>query len=249
MNNVIDLGNLSHRTRERVRDLGEVFTPESYVENMLSLLDKNIWKDESVVFFEPTCGHGNIVLTIFKKRLENLFNKATKLEYKNPAFFAVANAINSLWAIDIDSKNIENCKTRVMFCALEFLKSKNKYQSDLLLIKKNKDFFAHMLCALNWQIHENEALSGLSEVNDAKLKSDLTRTSSEWFKNNTHKELDFDSPWCFYYTESLKDKIVPIEYARAEKFINNLLNDNCKGFKEFSFASYLTSKNKIVFEV
>lgn len=59
----------NHRSRERIRLLGEVFTPDEYVNKMLDMLDPKVWADESVSFFEPTCGHGNFVLAIAQRRL------------------------------------------------------------------------------------------------------------------------------------------------------------------------------------
>ena len=62
------IANIEHyRSDSRVRDLGEVFTPEKYISQMLELIESRHWKDENVFFFEPTCGHGNIVLSILKK--------------------------------------------------------------------------------------------------------------------------------------------------------------------------------------
>ena len=68
MSNIVDLEKLFHRSKDRIKDLGEVFTPESYVEDMLNLLSKDkrgLWSDEDVTFFEPCAGHGNIVLPIY----------------------------------------------------------------------------------------------------------------------------------------------------------------------------------------
>jgi hypothetical protein len=45
-----------------------------------------------------------------------------------------------LWAIDIDPKNVENCRTRVLSATLEFLKSKLEIKSDVILFSKNEIF-------------------------------------------------------------------------------------------------------------
>ena len=39
-----------HRNKKRIRDLGEVFTPEKYVQEMLGVLDKKMWSDSNCVF-------------------------------------------------------------------------------------------------------------------------------------------------------------------------------------------------------
>lgn len=145
---LIDLQN--HRSRERIRDLGEVFTPEKYVQKMLSMIEDKDWSNDQTVFFEPTCGHGNIVIPIFKRRLDALFKKAQTEGKKNSAFYVVANALNTMWAIDIDSENVENCRARLLVISLNFLKEATGIKSNYILIQKNQDFFAHVLCALRW---------------------------------------------------------------------------------------------------
>ena len=70
MTNIVALDAIYQRSLERVKELGEVFTPLSSVEDMLKLLSdgkKGFWSDENHVFFEPNCGHGNIVIGIYRK--------------------------------------------------------------------------------------------------------------------------------------------------------------------------------------
>lgn len=245
MSQILNLNSLAHRSRERVRDLGEVFTPEAYVEDMLSLLAKDsstLWADENVVFFEPSCGHGNIVLPIYKKRLEAFYKKALRADIKNPALYAVAHSLNNLWAIDIDTKNIKECKYRVLFQTISFLSEKQSGAGLFRLINSNKDFFAHVLCSLNWQICENEALSSLSSDSHAKTKASQTKIGKKWFDKNGHKELDFDLSWVTYFKEVSKVKTTPIEFIRAEKYVSKLLNGSTRGFEDFSFADFIAEE-------
>ena len=176
-----NLALLNHRSKKRIQDLGEVFTPEAYVEEMLDLLakdKKNFWSDEDVVFFEPCCGHGNIVLPIYRRRLEAIYKKALAQGFgktKEAPLYAVANALNTLWAIDIDEKNVENTRSRVLHESIEFLKYKLNINNNLTLISKNKEFFSHVLSALRWHIDENETLSALSSDKNAKASANMTK--------------------------------------------------------------------------
>ena len=97
-----------HRSKKRIQDFGEVFTPEKYVNQILDMLDKSAWTDTNIVFFEQTCGHGNFVEAIIKRCLNTFFKKAKRQKIKKSHFYSVANTLNNLWAIDIDSKNIES---------------------------------------------------------------------------------------------------------------------------------------------
>ena len=51
---------------ERVRDLGEVFTPPKIVRDMCKLIPKDVWKKIDSTFLEPACGEGNFLIEILK---------------------------------------------------------------------------------------------------------------------------------------------------------------------------------------
>ena len=70
------------------------------------MLDKSVWTDTNTVFFEQTCGHGNFVSAIVKRRLKAFLKQAKRQKHDKPHFYAVANTLNNLWAIDIDSNQI-----------------------------------------------------------------------------------------------------------------------------------------------
>jgi hypothetical protein len=245
-----NLSLLNHRSKKRIQDLGEVFTPESYVEEMLDLLaknKKNFWSDEDIVFFEPCCGHGNIVLPIYKRRLEAIYKKAITNGFgksKEAPLYALANAINTLWAIDIDSENIENTRSRVLHESIVFLMNKFNFNNKLSLISKHKEFFAHLMSALKWHIDENETLSALSTDKDAKGNACLTKSGSKWFSQNGHHELDFDLTWVSFYESCEKSKTVPLEYERSVKFIQAIISGKLKGFEDFNFAKAVLIENQ-----
>lgn len=249
MSQILSLNSLNHRSKKRIQDLGEVFTPESYVEEMLDVLakdKKSFWSDEDIVFFEPCCGHGNIVLPIYKRRLEAICKKAIANGFgksKEAPLYAVANAINTLWAIDIDSENIENTRSRVLHESITFLMNKLNINNKTSLISRHKEFFAHVISALKWHIDENETLSALSTDKDAKGNACLTKSGSKWFLQNGHHELDFDLTWVSFYESCEKTKTVPLEYERSVKFIQALTSGTVKGFSDFNFAKAVLMEN------
>ncbi len=247
MSNLIELESLFHRSKERILELGEVFTPEQYVEDMLDLLSKgkrNFWNNEENIFLEPSCGHGNIVIPLYRRRLEAFFRKAQSLDIKNPALYAIANAINTLWAIDIDAKNIQNCRTRLLVVSLEFLKTKTSVTSDYALIQKNQKFFAHFICALKWQIHENETLSSLAKKDVASRRAGQTKIGGRWFQSHGHRQLNFELSWVTFFRECEQDKVIPMEYERSLKFIDSVISGSNRGFNDFEFAKFLIPDSK-----
>ena len=220
-----------HRNKKRIRDLGEVFTPQQYVQEMLGILDNKIWSDSNTVFFEAMgCGHGNFVIAIVQRRLESFLKKAKKLGIKNPHFYSVANTLDNLWAIDIDSKNINLCRRRVWDMILNFL-MENEEGGGIpsRFIYKNKDFFAHVFCCIKWQIHQNEALSCLEEDSvEVKKLSSKIETSKNWIKRKKHKPIDFNLPWSEHYRIMKKSNSIPFEYAKAIKFLKSFKNNSQK---------------------
>lgn len=247
MRAIVDLETLFHRSKSRIKSLGEVFTPESFVEDMLGLLAKNkrgIWSDEEISFFEPCSGHGNIVLAIYKRRLDGIYKKALSQGIRDAAYYAVANALNTLWAIDIDPKNVESCRSRVFSVTMDFLKSKINIASDDKMLSRKKDFFAHILSAIKWHIKVNETLSALSDAESAKFSAHLTRTGSKWFTQNGHHQLDFDLTWVNFYEECEAKQMLPLEFERSVRFVECVISGKLKGFDDYDFAKLVININR-----
>ena len=219
-----------HRSRQRIRDFGEVFTPEKYVHQMLDMLDKSVWADTNIVFFEPTCGHGNFVSAVVERRLKAFLKKAKRENIKKPHFYAVAHTLNNLWAIDIDPKNIKFCRSRVLSLVFDFLwKWETNSLSFKSFIQQNKDFLTHLLCCIQWQIQENEALSCLEkDPVKAKESADKTAVSRKWFKKNRHRPINFEQTWCEYFKVYKSENIIPVEYTKNFKFLNSLVSNELK---------------------
>lgn len=57
--------------RERkIKELGEVFTPDNLVQNMLDKLPNEVW-DDGQTFLDPTCGNGNFLVAVLKRKIEH----------------------------------------------------------------------------------------------------------------------------------------------------------------------------------
>ena len=100
------------KSSDRVRDLGEVFTPSSKVQEMLDLLPKKMWNiHPSTTFLEPACGDGNFLVAILDRKLERLTEDIeaqllpSGVDIEAAQFHALE-AIASIYAIDISSENI-----------------------------------------------------------------------------------------------------------------------------------------------
>lgn len=90
------------KSRERVRDTGEVFTQPREVKAMCDLCEPTISEIDKKVL-EPTCGTGNFLVEILERKLA----KAGKSRYK--ALIALSN----IYGIDIARDNLEEARVRM----------------------------------------------------------------------------------------------------------------------------------------
>lgn len=91
------------KSKERVSKLGEVFTPEWLVKHMCDMLPDDAWNDISKTFLEPSCGTGNFLVEILRRKLD--ICKDT-----NDCF----TALRSVYGVDLMPDNIEESKERML---------------------------------------------------------------------------------------------------------------------------------------
>lgn len=100
------------KSADRVRDLGEVFTPAATVDAMLDSLPDNVWDPHpSFTFFEPGCGDGNFLVAILARKLQRIADQhaigtlAAGNSVEAIKFHALE-ALASIYAIDISPDNV-----------------------------------------------------------------------------------------------------------------------------------------------
>ena len=98
------------RSKERVRDYGEVFTNEREVKAMCDLVKDETERIDSR-FLEPACGDGNFLAEILKRKLAVVKAKQKKspLDYERNAVLAAT----SIYGVDIMADNVEACRNRM----------------------------------------------------------------------------------------------------------------------------------------
>jgi hypothetical protein len=100
------------KSSERVRDLGEVFTPVKTVAEMLDMLPPSMWAvHPAPTFLEPACGDGNFLIAILTRKLASVSKAHTKGKLPagntdDAAFFHALQALSSIYAVDISVENI-----------------------------------------------------------------------------------------------------------------------------------------------
>lgn len=95
------------KSKERVKDLGEVFTPDFLVEQMLDQFPDDAWEPDST-WLEPTCGNGAFILGVIKRKIKTNIDK----HHIKPGV-ALLKALNTTFGMDIMLDNIKECKLRI----------------------------------------------------------------------------------------------------------------------------------------
>lgn len=99
------------KSRKRVSDLGEVFTSEREVNDMLDLVKQEADRIESR-FLEPACGNGNFLAQILSRKLA-IVEKRYKKNQKDYESYSIL-ALSSAYGIDIMMDNVKECQKRLL---------------------------------------------------------------------------------------------------------------------------------------
>lgn len=104
------------RSRERVRDLAEVYTHEREVNAMLDLVPDMFPSardpgNTDCTFLEPACGHGNFLVEILRRKLEHVtlrrYGRGERFEHR------VLRCLVSVYGIDICEDNVRESRERM----------------------------------------------------------------------------------------------------------------------------------------
>ncbi len=106
------------KSKQRVVDHGEVFTPPWMVDAMLDLV-----KDESERidsrFLEPACGSGNFIRQIMRRKLAAVEIKYGKSEFDRKQYALLA--LMCIYGIELLADNITECRANVLEIFAEYL--------------------------------------------------------------------------------------------------------------------------------
>ena len=114
------------KSKKRVADHGEVFTPAWIVEAMLDLVKGETERIDSR-FLEPACGSGNFLVQILRRKLAAVELKYGKSDFERRHYALLA--LMCLYGIELLPDNIAECRGNLLEVFGEYL---NLDQSDSL---------------------------------------------------------------------------------------------------------------------
>lgn len=99
------------KSKKRVADHGEVFTPDWMVEQMLDLV-KGESERIDARFLEPACGSGNFLIPILQRKLTAVELKFAKSDFEKQHYALLA--LMCCYGIEILADNIAECRSNML---------------------------------------------------------------------------------------------------------------------------------------
>lgn len=109
------------KSKQRVADHGEVFTPKWLVHTMLDLVKTETERLDSR-FLEPACGSGNFLKEILKRKLATVEIKYAKSEFDRNHYAVLS--LMCIYGIELLKDNIVECKSNLLKIFAEYLNIK-----------------------------------------------------------------------------------------------------------------------------
>lgn len=112
-------GSSAHiKSKQRVADHGEVFTPAWLVEAMLDLV-KPETEQIDARFLEPACGSGNFLVSVLRRKLAAVHRKYGKSEFERRQHALLA--LMCIYGIELLADNIAECRANLLEVFSEYL--------------------------------------------------------------------------------------------------------------------------------
>ncbi len=106
------------KSKQRVADHGEVFTPPWMVQAMLDLVKDETERIDSR-FLEPACGSGNFLVQVLRRKFAAVNHKYGKSEFEKQHYALLA--VMCTYGIELLADNIVECRANMLEILAEFL--------------------------------------------------------------------------------------------------------------------------------
>jgi len=125
------------KSKQRVADHGEVFTPEWMVEAMLDLV-KGETERIDARFLEPACGSGNFLVKILRRKLAAVELKFGKSDFEKSHYALLG--LMCTYGIELLPDNIIECRANMLEIFAEYLgidESDDMYRAATYVLSQN----------------------------------------------------------------------------------------------------------------
>ena len=125
------------KSKQRVADHGEVFTPAWMVEAMLDLVKGETERIDSR-FLEPACGSGNFLVRILQRKLAAVESKFGKSDFEKRHYSLLA--LMCAYGIELLPDNIAECRANMLEILAGYLnidESDEMYRAGFYVLSQN----------------------------------------------------------------------------------------------------------------
>jgi len=147
------------KSKQRVADHGEVFTPAWMVEAMLDLVKGETERIDSR-FLEPACGSGNFLVPVLRRKLAAVELKYGQSDFEKRHYALLA--LMCIYGIELLQDNIRECRANLL-----------EVFADYLNLEESDDFYRAAVCVLSLNLVHGDAMKMLTWEN-------LPITFAEW---------------------------------------------------------------------
>jgi SAM-dependent methyltransferase len=123
------------KSKQRVADHGEVFTPAWMVEAMLDLVKGETERIDSR-FLEPACGNGNFLVPVLRRKLAGVELKYGQSDFERRHYALLA--LMCIYGIELLPDNIADCRANLLEIFSEYLN-----------VESSDDFYRAAVCVLS----------------------------------------------------------------------------------------------------
>lgn len=146
------------KSRERVRDLAEVYTRDEEINAMLDLVG-DVSHNVEVRFLEPSAGNGNFLVRILERKLASALGKSRgtgkrkACVQKDFEFYALM-SFASIYAVDIDPVNVQEAHARLR------VHLKDMYSGVFNPLRATEGFYSAVDYILRLNVLQGDMLNG-----------------------------------------------------------------------------------------
>src|SRR6185437_4422475 len=125
------------KSKHRVAQHGEVFTPAWMVEAMLNLVRDETERIDSR-FLEPACGSGNFLVQVLRRKLVAVEVKYGKSDFERRHYALLA--LMCIYGVELLPDNVAECRANLLEILAEYLKvdeSDDLYRAAFFVLLQN----------------------------------------------------------------------------------------------------------------
>ena len=133
------------KSKKRVADHGEVFTPEWMVNAMLDLVKEESERIDSR-FLEPACGSGNFLIKVLQRKLASVELKFGRSEFEKRQYALLS--VMCIYGIELLPDNAAECRANMLEILAEYMR-----------LDKTDDLYVAASYVLSQNLIQGDALS------------------------------------------------------------------------------------------